>query len=76
MISIVDRHMDRVTIDSTSGFGLKVRRQALGVQARTVARLMGVSRTRIAAIEASRIPTRAARERYLDALRRAAAEER
>ena len=61
-------------VDATSGFGLKVRRQALGVQARAIAELMGVSRARVAAIEASRFPTRAARERYLDALRRAAAE--
>ena len=66
--------MDRLTVDATSGFGLKVRRQALGVQARTIARLMGVTRSRVAAIEAARYPTRAARERYLDALRRAAGE--
>lgn len=61
-------------IDTTSGFGLKVRRQALGVQARAVAEVMGVSRARVAAIEAARRPTSAARERYLDALRRAAGE--
>ncbi len=70
----MNRAIDRLTIDTTTGFGLKVRRQALGVQARSVARLMGVSRARIAAIEAARYPTRSARERYLDALRRAAAE--
>ncbi len=63
---------DRLTIDATTGFGLKVRRLALGIQARDVARLMGVSRARVAAIEAARYPTRAARERYLDALRGAA----
>lgn len=61
-------------IDLTTGFGLKVRRQAAGVQARAIARLMGVSRARVATIEAARFPTRAARERYLDALRRAAEE--
>jgi transcriptional regulator with XRE-family HTH domain len=70
----VNRSIDRLTIDTTTGFGLKVRRQALGVQARSVARLMGVSRARVAAIEASRYPTRAARGRYLDALRRAVQE--
>lgn len=67
------KSVDRVTVDATTGFGLKVRRQSLGVQARTVAQLMGVSRARVAAIEASRFPTRAARERYLEALGRAAA---
>ena len=70
----MNRSIDRLTVDATSGFGLKVRRQALGVQARTIARLMGVTRSRVAAIEAARYPTRAARERYLDALRRAAGE--
>lgn len=65
---------DRLTIDATTGFGLKIRRQALGVQARTIAQLMGVSRARVAAIEAARFPTRAARARYLDALQRAARE--
>jgi predicted transcriptional regulator len=64
--------IDRVTVDATTGLGLKVRRQTLGVQARTVAELMGVSRARVAAIEASRFPTRAARQRYLEALARAA----
>jgi predicted transcriptional regulator len=70
----VNRATTRLTIDATTGFGLKVRRQALGIQARVIARLMGVSRARVAAIEAARYPTRAARERYLDALRRAAKE--
>lgn len=72
----MDESIDRLTIDATSGFGLKVRRQALGVQARSIAQLMGVSRARVAAIEASRFPTRAARERYLAALQRAAGERR
>lgn len=65
----MNRSIDRLTIDTTSGFGLKVRRQAMGIQARAIARLMGVSRARVATIEAARFPTRAARERYLDALR-------
>jgi transcriptional regulator with XRE-family HTH domain len=64
---------NRIAVDATTGFGLKVRRQALGVQACTVAEFMGVSRARVAAIEASRFPTRAARERYIEALGRAAA---
>lgn len=68
------RSTDRVTVDATTGFGLKVRRQAVGVQARAIARLMGVSRARVAAIEAARFPTRAARQRYLEALRQAAGE--
>ena len=71
----MNRSTDRLMIDATTGFGLKVRRQALGVQARSIARLMAVSRARVAAIEASRLPTRAARMRYLDALRRAADEQ-
>jgi transcriptional regulator with XRE-family HTH domain len=66
------RASDRVKIDATTGFGLKVRRQALGVQARTIAELMGVARSRVSAIEGARYPTRAARARYLAALRRAA----
>lgn len=70
----MNRSRDRLTIDTTTGFGLKVRRQAQGIQARVIARCMGVSRARVAAIEAARFPTRAARERYLDALRRAAEE--
>ena len=70
----MNRSIDRLTVDATSGFGLKVRRQALGVQARTIAQLMGVTRSRVSAIEGARHPTRAARERYLDALRRAAGE--
>ena len=70
----MNRSIDRLTIDTTTGFGLKVRRQALGIQARRIAQLMGVSRSRVAAIEAARYPTRSARQRYLDALQRAAAE--
>jgi predicted transcriptional regulator len=70
----VNKSIDTAMLDVTTGFGLKVRRQALGVQATTVARLMGVTRSRVAAIEAARYPTRAARARYLDALRRAAQE--
>lgn len=68
------RSIDAAMLDVTTGFGLKVRRQALGVQARAIAQLMGVTRSRVAAIEASRFPTRAARERYLEALLRAAGE--
>ena len=68
------RSIDAAMLDVTTGFGLKVRRQALGVQARAIAQLMGVTRSRVAAIEASRFPTRAARERYLEALARAAGE--
>ena len=70
----MDRSIDVAMIDGTTGFGLRVRRQALGVEARAVARQMGVSRSRVAAIEAARYPTRAARARYLDALGRAVAE--
>ena len=70
----MNRSIDRLLIDTTTGFGLKVHRQALGIQARAIARLMGVSRARVAAIEAARYPTRTARERYLDALRRAVEE--
>lgn len=66
--------MNTAMLDVTTGLGLKVRRQALGLQANTIARLMGVTRSRVAAIEAARYPTRAARARYLDALRRAAQE--
>jgi predicted transcriptional regulator len=70
----VNGSITTITIDATTGFGLKVRRQALGVQARTIAELMGVTRSRVAAIEAARYPTRTARMRYLDALQRASDE--
>ena len=70
----MNRSIDRAMLDVSTGFGLKVRRQALGIQARRIAQLMGVTRSRVAAIEAARYPTRAARTRYLDALQRAAAE--
>jgi predicted transcriptional regulator len=70
----MNRSIDTAMLDVTTGFGLKVRRQALGVQARTIARLMGVTRSRIGAIEAARYPTRAARQRYLEALQKASAE--
>lgn len=70
----MNRSINSATVDVRTGFGLKVRRQSFGVQARTVAALMGVSRSRVSAIEAARYPTRAARERYLDALRRALVE--
>lgn len=70
----MNKSIDAAILDVTTGFGLKVRRQALGVQARAIAQLMGVTRSRVAAIEASRFPTRAARERYLEALQRAAGE--
>jgi transcriptional regulator with XRE-family HTH domain len=71
----MNRAINSTTIDLHTGFGLKVRRQASGVQARTIAALMGVSRSRVSAIEAARYPTRAARERYLEALRRALIEQ-
>lgn len=71
MVAAMDQSIVRLTGDTTTGFALKVRRQALGVQAQTVAELMGVSGSRVSAIEAARYPTRAARSRYLDALGRA-----
>ena len=70
----MNRSIDAAMLDVTTGFGLKVRRQALGVQARTIAQYMGVTRSRVGAIEASRLPTRTAQERYLEALEKAAGE--
>lgn len=57
-----------IVVGPTSGLALKVRRQACGIQAREVARRMGVSRARVASLEGARFVTPSARERYLVAL--------
>jgi transcriptional regulator with XRE-family HTH domain len=61
-------------IDPASGLALKVRRITRGVTAAAVAKRLGVSAQRVHQIEAYRLPSRAARDRYLAALDVEAAE--
>ena len=59
--------------DSTStGLGLKLARVGARVKQRPLADAMGVSVSRISAIEREAVVTTATRDRYLDALARAA----
>lgn len=52
----------------TTGLDLKVRRTAARVKATDLAAQMGVSKSRISAIEREQFPSLEARERYLRAL--------
>jgi transcriptional regulator with XRE-family HTH domain len=64
------RHMTEPT--TSTGLGLKLARVRLRVRQRPIASAMGVSVSRVAAIEREAVVTDATRDRYLDALTRAA----
>ena len=60
------------TDTTATGLGLKLARVGARVKQRPIADAMGVSVSRISAIEREAVVTDATRDRYLDALARAA----